>query len=117
MANDMTATTVTSTSTEVYGRTINTARHNHFVIDSPNGPGEALSTGEAFLAGIAACGVTLVQGAAATENIAIDRLSVDVTSFRAAANPVDFDHIDVEFTYTGPTFDQAETLTQIWKSR
>jgi hypothetical protein len=41
-----------------------TARDQHFVIDGPvqNGcPGEAVTPPEAFLTGVAACGVELVQ--------------------------------------------------------
>ena len=117
MADDMITTSVLTTSTEVTGRTLNAARHNHFVIDSPHGPAEAVSTAEAFLSGISACGVTLVQGAAATEGISIDGMSVAITSYRPEANPIDFDHIDVEFTYAGVSAEQAETLTEIWKSR
>lgn len=117
MADDLVSTSVVSTSTEVQGRTLNTARHNHFIIDSPYEPAEALSTGEAFIAGIAACGVTLVQGAARAEEVMLDRLAVGITSYRSEANPVDFDHIDVDFTYTGPSLEQAEKLTEIWRSR
>ena len=113
----LTSTSVTSTSTDTFGRTLNTARHNHFVIDSPHEPAEALSTGEAFLAGISACGVTLVQGAARDEEITVNRLSVEITSYRSEAEPSDFHHIDVELTYAGPSLEQAETLTEIWKSR
>ena len=117
MAEDRILTTVSSVSTEVYGRTLNKARHNHFVIDSPNGPGEALATGEAFLAGISACGVTLVEGAAKQEGISLDRLAVDITAARLVSNPVDFDRIDVHFTYRGPSQADAERLTDIWKAR
>ena len=49
---DTTVTTVTSVSTATKGRVINSARHTHWVIDSPSGPGEAVSTGESFLAGL-----------------------------------------------------------------
>ena len=117
MSDDLTATSVISTSTEIAGRVLNSARHNHFVIDSPYEPAEAVSTGESFLAGISACGVTLVQGAARDEEIPLDRLSVEITSYRGDAKPFDFDHIDVELIYTGPTLEQAEALTEIWKSR
>ena len=117
MSNDVITTAVSSLSTEIPGRTLNTARHNHFVIDSPNGPGEALSTGEAFLAGIAACGVTLVQAAAKAEGVALERLGVDISSARLASNPFDFDHVDVHFTYRGPNQAEAERLTAIWKAR
>jgi uncharacterized OsmC-like protein len=117
MADDLITTTVTSVSTEVEGRTLNRARHQHFVIDSPNGPGEALATGEAFLAGISACGVTLVQAAAKGEGIAIDRLEVDITGARLVSNPVDFHNIDVRFRYRGPSQADAERLTETWKAR
>jgi uncharacterized OsmC-like protein len=117
MGDDVIATTVVSTSTEVPGRTLNTARHNHFVIDSPSGPGEALATGEAFLSGISACGVTLVQAVANERDISIDRLSVSISGVRLASNPIDFDHIDVSFTYRGPSLQQAQDLTATWQAR
>jgi len=117
MSDDVITTTVTSTSTDVVGRTLNQARHNHFVIDSPSGPGEALATGEAFLAGISACGVTLVQGAARQAGVGLSRLRVDIAGVRRVDNPVDFHRIDVDFTYTGPSQDEAEQLTATWKAR
>lgn len=117
MPEDVIVTSVASVSTDVYGRTLNRARHNHFVIDSPNGPGEALSTGEAFLAGISACGVTLVQGAAKADGIRLDRLEVEINATRLASNPVDFAGIDVLFRYSGPSLADAEQLTATWKAR
>src|SRR5258708_36648679 len=51
-------------STDTFGRVLCTARNHHFVIDGPvqNGcPGEAVTPPEAFLTGVAACGVELVQ--------------------------------------------------------
>lgn len=117
MSDELITTAVTSTSTEVYGRTINKARHNYFVIDSPNGPGEALATGEAFLSGIAACGVTLVQGVAKAESITLDRLNVAISGIRLASNPVDFHRIDITFSYRGPDRDQAGHLTEVWQAR
>ena len=117
MSEDLITTAVTSTSTEVHGRTINQARHNYFVIDSPSGPGEALGTSEAFLAGIAACGVTLVQGVAKAESIAVERLSVEIRGIRLASNPVDFHRVELDFAYRGPSQEQAEHLTKTWQAR
>lgn len=117
LADDRIAYSVTSTSTETYGRTINKARHNYFVIDSPNGPHEALSTGEAFLAGIAACGVTLVQGAAKQAGIPMTRLEVEIEGVRLKVKPEDFDHLNIQFTYSGTTQEQAKELTEIWQAR
>ncbi len=117
MSEQLISTEVRSSSTAIPGRTLNTARHNHFVIDSPNGPGEALGTGEAFLAGIAACGVTLVQAAAKTEGISLGPLSVDIRSERLSTNPVDFHRVHVHFRYQQTAPADAETLTEIWKAR
>ena len=111
------STTVTSTSTATKGRVINSARHNHWVIDSPSGPAEAVSTGESFLAGISSCAVTLVQAVAAAEGVALGPLSVEVSSYRAADRPYDYDHIDVSFRYEGLALTDAERLTEQWKAR
>src|SRR5215471_11186712 len=51
-------------STQVFGRVLCGARNHHFVIDGPeqNGcPGEEVTPAEVFLAGVASCGVELVQ--------------------------------------------------------
>lgn len=117
MSEQLITTEVRSSSTAIPGRTVNSARHNHFVIDSPSGPGEALGTGEAFLAGIAACGVTLVQAAAKTDGISLGALSVDIRSERLSTNPVDFHRLTVHFRYRDTARDDAATLTEIWKAR
>lgn len=55
---------VAAHSTPVFGRVECTARHHTFLIDGPvqNGcPGEELTPPEAFLAGVAACAVELIQ--------------------------------------------------------
>lgn len=114
---DVTTTTVTSVSTATKGRVINSARHNHWVIDSPSGPAEAVSTGESFLAGLSSCAVTLVQAVAAAEGTALGPLAVEVTSYRVPDKPYDYDHIDVAFTYDGVDAAVAERLTELWKAR
>ncbi|MFT7648514.1 MAG: putative OsmC-like protein [Candidatus Poriferisodalaceae bacterium] len=110
-------TTVTSASTDTKGRVINSARHNHWVIDSPSGPGEAVSTGESFLAGLSSCAVTLVQSIAAEEGVALGPLSVEVSSHRSADLPYDYARIDVDFRYVGIDLATAERLTESWKGR
>jgi len=117
MADNVTVTTVTSASTSTRGRVINSARHNHWIIDSPGGPAEAVSTGESFLAGLSACAVTLVQAVAAADQVALGPLSVEVSSFRVPDKPHDYDHIDVSFRYEGVDMATAERLTGLWKER
>ena len=56
MADNAVRDTVRSMSSGIVGRTLNSARTNHFVLDSPSGPGEAVGNGEAFLSGISSCG-------------------------------------------------------------
>ena len=55
---------VEARSTDTFGRVLCSARTNHFVVDGPvqNGcPGEAMTPPEAFLSGVAACGIELLQ--------------------------------------------------------
>lgn len=62
--SDIRRYSVSAASTETFGRVQCTARHHEFLIDGPvqNGcPGEELTPPEAFLAGVAACGVELIQ--------------------------------------------------------
>ena len=55
---------VSARSTDTFGRVLCDCRDHHFVVDGPvqNGcPGEEVTPAELFLAGIASCGVELVQ--------------------------------------------------------
>ena len=117
MSDDEIRYEMTSYSTEVVGRTLNSARNNHFVIDSPSGPGEALWTGEAFLAGIAACGVTLVQSIAKEQGAALGPLSVNIAGVRLKSKPADFSRMDVKFEFRQTDPKVAEDLVEGWKSR
>ena len=105
----------TSKTTDVLGRTLNSARTNHWVIDSPSGPAEAVSTGESFMAGIAACGVSLIEHHAARNQLPFGTLSVDIEGARTDVSWPDFDWINVHFTFTGISEDQAGSLVEVWK--
>lgn len=106
---------VLSRSTDVPGRTINSARTNHWVIDSPSGPNEAVTTGESFLAGISACGVTLIQGHARQKEIPLGRLDVGIEAIRTTDSAPDFARVDVDFHFSGVSQDQAAYLVDVWK--
>ena len=63
---------VSAASTSTFGRVLWSCRDQHFVADGPvhNGcPGEAVTPAELFLAGIATCGVELVEVIARAEGI------------------------------------------------
>jgi len=115
MSEIKTRYTVRSRTTDVPGRTLNQARTNHWVIDSPSGPNEAVTTGESFAAGIAACGVSLIELHAQRQGLPFGTLAVDIDGVRTDASWPDFEYINAHFTFTGITQDHAETLVDVWK--
>jgi len=116
MPDDLKVDSVQSVNTDTLGRTLNSARANHFVIDSSSGPAEAVTSGEAFLAGISSCGVNVVNGAARQRQVPLQHVEVDIDGVRSAQNTADFLRIDVRFRMDGPNAVQAEALVQHWRS-
>ena len=109
--------TVRSYSTGTPGRALNSARHNHFVLDSPSGPNEALTNGEAFLAGVSSCGVTLIEKYALEKNVPLKGMQVAIEGIRSNAEPNRFQCVNVSFEIWGVSQGQAEELVEVWKSR
>ena len=107
--------TVRSQTTDLPGRTLNHARTNHWIIDSPSGPNESTTTGESFFSGMAACGVSLVELYAQRNSIAFGTLGVSIDAVRTEESMPDFAWIDVHFTYTGVSEADGATLTDVWK--
>jgi uncharacterized OsmC-like protein len=99
---------VRSASGERAGRALNTFRQQQLAIDSPALNG-AISPSEAFLAGISACGVTLLAAVAPQMGIRLDRVEVRIDGFMQPAVAA-FEHIDLHFTLTGPSEQEAALL-------
>jgi uncharacterized OsmC-like protein len=107
-------------STDTFGRVLCNAREQHFVIDGPiwNGcPGEALTPGEAFLAGVAACGVELAQVIAAEDGLAVGAVNVRIDGVVDREHPVRedltvFNRVRMRFTIEGVSEEQAESLVE-----
>jgi uncharacterized OsmC-like protein len=114
--SDAKVETVRSRSIGVVGRALSSARHHHFVLDSSTAP-EALSNSEAFLAGISSCGVTLVEAHARDTGVPVERLAVDITGVRAAAEPSRFQRIHMRFEFHGVDQATAEGLVETYKRR
>ncbi len=108
---------VRSASSGVPGRSINSARTNHFVLDSPSGPNEAVTNGEAFLSGISSCGVTLIELYARDKGIPLTRLSVTIEGLRSEADPTRFQAINMAFELAGVGERQAAELVEVYRSR
>lgn len=117
MTDDWLVSTVHTTTTRVRGRTLNSARTHHFVIDGPTRPGEEVFSMEAFLAGISSCAVHLFQDFADEEGIPLEHASVTIESVRPKNEPNRFDHIDLKVAMRGVSREQADHLVERFKGR
>jgi len=86
------------------------------VLDSSHNP-EAVSTVESFLAGVSACGVTLVDGAARDQGTPLKSIEVNIEGVRPAADSSAFKEVNMRFELTGVTREQAEALVETYKHR
>ncbi len=117
MAERFLVNTVRSTTTNIHGRTLNSAGAHHFIIDGPSRPNEEIVSIEAFLAGISSCATHLMEDFADEEGIRLERANVNIQAARPADEPSRFDHIDLRIELIGPTQEQAEHLVERFKGR
>ncbi len=120
MEEELIVDRVRSYSSGTPGRSLNSARTNHFVVDEPayvGGPGEAITPAEAFLAGISACAVLLVENFARQRGVPLQRTEVSIEGTRLASAPADFQGVNMHFQIWGPDQAQAEQLVEAYKER
>jgi uncharacterized OsmC-like protein len=125
MTGDVRRTAVQARSTDTFGRVLLSAREQHFVVDGPvhNGcPGEAVTPAELFLAGVAACGVELLQVIARAEEIPLRGVRAGITGEVDPSNPLRedvtvFNRVRLGLELDGVTADQAELLVKRFKGR
>jgi uncharacterized OsmC-like protein len=112
-------------STELFGRVLWSCRDQHFVADGPvhNGcPGEAVTPAELFLAGIASCGVELVQVIARNDETPVGsvraRISGEIDTERPVREDVTvFTSVRLELEVEGVGQSEAERLVEQFKRR
>ena len=117
--------TVQARSTDTFGRVLCAARNHHFIVDGPvqNGcPGEAINPGELFLAGVAACGVELLQVIAKEQQLAPKSIAVDIVGAMDRNKPVRqdvtvFNSVALHFRLAGVSDAQAADLVERFKRR
>ncbi len=117
--NDLIVNRVLSASTTIPGRCINDVRMHRLIIDEPThagGPGEQMTPAEAFLAGISACGVLLVQGRARDSRVRLDRTEVTIEAVRDRRDTSVFQRINMLFRLSGPTQTEGFSLVEHYKS-
>lgn len=113
MPEDMIVNRVRSYTTGTPGRSLNQARSHHFVIDEPphaGGPGEEVTPAEAFLAGVSACGVLLVEGYAHQSGIPLERAEAEIEGIRDRSDPSRFRSVRIRFRLWGPGAAEAQQL-------
>jgi uncharacterized OsmC-like protein len=114
---------VRARSTDTFGRVLWSCRDQHFVADGPvhNGcPGEAITPAELFLAGIASCGVELLEVIARAEEVPLQTASVEIAGEIDPANPVRtdvsvFNSVRLSFRLQGVTEEQGAHLIERFK--
>jgi len=116
---------VEAQSTNTFGRVLCNARQHHFIIDGPvqNGcPGEALTPPEAFLSGVAACGVELLQVIARELELPVPTARVRIEGVIDRSRPIRtdvtvFNRVHLRFTVSGVSREQADDLVDRFKKR
>lgn len=120
MANDVLINKVRSYTSGTPGRSLNSARANHFVVDGPThsgGPAEAITPAEAFLSGVSSCGVLIIESHARERNMPLKSVEVSIESTRTAADPSTFRGIDLFFQLSGVNHRQANQLVAFYQGR
>jgi uncharacterized OsmC-like protein len=123
--SDIRSYTVRARSTDTFGRVLCSARDQHFVVDGPvqNGcPGEALGPAEIFIAGVATCGVELMQVIAREQQFSPRSIAVEISASMDRSKPVRqdltvFNAVELQFRIGGVTPDQAADLVERFKRR
>jgi uncharacterized OsmC-like protein len=116
---------VTAASTAVFGRVLCGARNHHFIVDGPeqNGcPGEEVTPAEIFLAGVACCGVELIQVLGRSAEIPVKAIDVRIQGMMDRSRPVRpgvtlFNSVRLHFRMAGVNEQQAKQLIDSFKGR
>jgi uncharacterized OsmC-like protein len=104
---------------------LGSARDQHFVVDGPvqNGcPGEAIGPAELFLAGVATCGVELVQVLAAEQQLPLRAVRATIEGALDRGAPVRpdvslFNAVRLRFDLAGVSETQGSELIERFKRR
>jgi uncharacterized OsmC-like protein len=112
-------------STDTFGRVLVSARDQHLIVDGPvqNGcPGEAMTPGELFLSGVAACGVELIQVLARQQNVPLTAVRAQIDATQDPSAPVRsdvnlFNSVRVRLELSGVNEEQGKDLVERFKRR
>jgi organic hydroperoxide reductase OsmC/OhrA len=112
-------------STDRFGRVLCDVRQNHFVIDGPvwnDGPGEAVTPGELFMAGVASCAVELLHVIARERVVELRAVTARIHGTIDRNRPVRpdvalFNSVQLNLELDGVSDRHAEELVEAFKGR
>ena len=113
--DDLLVTAVHSRTSGVRGRSLNDARKHHFVIDASGDQAEEITPGEAFLSGLTACGVLMLERVAAEREVPLSVAEAWIEGSRRRSDPTWYERVDLRFRLDGPTRAQAEELVAYYQ--
>src|SRR5437588_5472642 len=117
MTDDLTVNYVQSTTTHIFGRSLNSARNHHFVVDGTTEPKEELTPVEVFIAGVSSCAVHLIERFAREGNVALQRAQAGIEVGRSHEDPSKFQYVSMRMDLYGCSQDDAEMLVERFKGR
>ncbi len=117
MADELIVNTVSTAATHVYGRTLNSTRNHHFVIDGTRDPKEELTPVEVFVSSISSCCVHWVEQLAREAGANLDAVTVEITAIRRAQEPTRFDSIELVVRGSGPSQQELERFVEGYRAR
>jgi uncharacterized OsmC-like protein len=113
--DELLVTAVHSRTSGVRGRSLNDARTHHFVIDASGDPAEEITPGEAFLSGISACGVMMLERVAREREVPLAVAEAWIEGLRKRSDTSSYHRVDLRFRLDGPTREQAEDLVAYYQ--
>jgi uncharacterized OsmC-like protein len=117
MTDDLIVQTAVSQNTLVYGRTLNSARQHHFIIDGTREPNEEVTPVEVFLSAVSACCVQWVEQFAREDGVDLSKIEVTISGTRLATETNRFQFVEVWVRGRGVSQSQLEDFVAKFTER
>jgi uncharacterized OsmC-like protein len=109
--------TVQSATTHVLGRTLNSTRNHHFIVDGTSEPKEEITPVEVFLSAVSSCCVHWIEKFAREDTVDLNFMTVDIEGSRLKDQPERFQYVAVSVKAKGPSQAQLEDFVERFKGR